>query len=97
MRTTDPRHFGEAKPPLHADTTDNVPGKFGQMLTSALSTVNSLQNQSTKLGEKMAYDPKSVDAHTVMIAAEKARISLMFTKIIVDKTVRAYRELINMR
>jgi flagellar hook-basal body complex protein FliE len=45
----------------------------------------------------MIYNPNSVEAHEVMIASEKARISLTFTKTVVDGIIRAYRDLTNLR
>ena len=38
-----------------------------------------------------------VPVHDVTIAAEKARLSLFFTKSIVDRITQAYRELSNLR
>jgi len=38
-----------------------------------------------------------VDIHTVMIAAQKAEISLNFTKAVRDEAIRAYRDLMNLR
>ena len=94
MKKTHEKHFGETG---KTAKSDNVAGNFANMFNNAFNTVNSLQTRSDKLAEKIVYDPNSVDAHTVMIATEKARISLMFTKSVVDQVIRAYRELINMR
>lgn len=94
LNKTHPHHLPARQPEIHER---DVAGSFGAMLNQALSTVNSQQVHADKLAQKMVYDPKSVEPHTLMIAAEKARISLSLTKNIVDTTVKSYRELINMR
>ena len=45
----------------------------------------------------MAVDPESVDIHDVQIAAEEAEMAVLFTKNIVDKAIRAYKEILNLR
>ena len=87
-------HFGQG---TQAPKVGQPLDEFGSMLASAVDNVNSLQGHSQQLTRKLVYDPKSVDAHTVMIAAEKARVSLSFTKTVIDQAVKAYRELVNMR
>ena len=96
MKVTDKRHIEPVRPHTH-NLEDNVGSDFTKMLKGALETVNHQQATSHELNRKLVHNPKSVDIHTVMIAAEQARISLTLTKTVVDQTVRAYRELINMR
>jgi flagellar hook-basal body complex protein FliE len=90
--------------PLHYDNdvkigreTDDVSGSFADAFNKAMGKVNDLQVDSENLAQKMIYEPESVDIHTVMIAAQKAEISLTFAKSIRDEAIRAYRELVNMR
>jgi len=77
--------------------SDNFIEDFGTALKDAFYKVNDLQVKSDKLTEALAVKPDTVDIHDVTIAAEKARLSLQFTKLIVDKMIQAYKELINMR
>jgi len=41
--------------------------------------------------------PDAVDADDVALAASKANLSLSLMKAVVDKALRAYNEIINMR
>jgi flagellar hook-basal body complex protein FliE len=59
--------------------------------------VNGLQTQSDELTKALAVRPETVDVHDVTIAAEKARIAVLFTKSIVERVTQAYKELLNMR
>jgi flagellar hook-basal body complex protein FliE len=79
-----------------ASRDDFVSG-FAGALKDAFYKVNDLQIQSDELTKTLAVKPETVDVHDVTIAAEKARMALLFTKSIVDRVVQAYKELINVR
>ena len=68
-----------------------------EVLQKSFEKVNDQQVESDTLTQKIVFDPNSVDSHQVMIAAEKARISLTFTKTMIDGVVKAYRDLSNLR
>ncbi|MCB1147818.1 MAG: flagellar hook-basal body complex protein FliE, partial [Leptospiraceae bacterium] len=70
---------------------------FASVFEKALEKVNGQQITAENLTQQMISEPDSVEAHTVMIAAEKARISLTFTKSLADLAIRTYRELSNLR
>jgi flagellar hook-basal body complex protein FliE len=72
-------------------------GNFGEILGNALAEVNSLQQESTELFRTMITEPDSVDAHDVTIAMSKANLALSITKAVVDRALRAYNEIINVR
>jgi len=94
LRTTDPRHNnGRAIKVMGEDPARN----FADMLTMALDKVNEQQVNAEMLGQKVVSDPKGIEAHTLMIQAEKARMSLTLVKNIADLAVRTYRELSNLR
>lgn len=92
LKVTDPRHFSE-KPEGQIEGNSG----FSSYLRSAIEEVNNLQVDSKKLSEKMITDPDSVDIHSVMIAGQKAEMSLTLTKAIRDEAIKAYRELSNLR
>lgn len=95
MQRTDARHMNmDGKVP--GETRDPGTG-FGQVLTQAISGVNDLQQNTTRLAEQMLVDPDSVDVHDVTIAIAKANTSLQMTKTIVDSALKAYREIISIR
>lgn len=86
-------HNGLSTPAVPESTAQN----FATVFEQALNKVNDQQVHSEQLAQQMVSEPGSVQAHTVMIAAEKARISLTFTKSLADLAVRTYRELSNLR
>ena len=94
VNTTDPLHFGNTP---SIDKTDDISESFSEVLKKSLEKVNDTQVTADDLTQKMIYNPNSVEAHEVMIASEKARISLTFTKTVVDGIIRAYRDLTNLR
>ena len=94
INTTNSLHYGgEPK----TESTENISESFADVLKKSLEKVNDSQVHADDLTQKMIYNPNSVEAHEVMIAAEKARISLTFTKTVVDGIIRAYKELSNLR
>lgn len=94
LRRTDPRHFGgEAA----ATEVQGAEGSFGELLMSALGSVNDSQLKGMDLTQKMITDPDSVDVHDVTLALTEATTALSMTKAIVDKALAAYREIINVR
>ncbi|AXR67791.1 flagellar hook-basal body complex protein FliE [Leptospira mayottensis] len=94
VSTTEERHYKDVKQPV---SPDYVAESFSEAMKNALTSVNDLQVEADELTQKMVFDPNSVDAHEVMIASEKARVALTFTKTIADGVVRAYRELTSLR
>lgn len=78
-------------------TTSDFRDHLTRSITEGLEAVNFLQNKSDNLSELMSTKPDSVNLHDVMIASEKAFLSLQFTKTILGKAVEAYQAIINMR
>ena len=76
---------------------EKVASSFAEMFNKAIGEVNDLENKSTKLATQLAVDPESADIHDVQIAAEEAEMAVLFTKNIVDKAIRAYKEILNLR
>jgi len=94
LKTSDARHNnGRAIKVLGEDPAKN----FSDALVMALDKVNEQQVSAETLGQKVVSDPKGVEAHTLMIQAEKARMSLTLVKNITDLAIRTYRELSNLR
>ncbi len=75
----------------------DVEQSFGSVFNNALKKVNDLQVESDTMTKKMIVAPDEVNIHDVMIAAQKAKMSLEFVKAIRDKVVRAYQDIMNMR
>jgi flagellar hook-basal body complex protein FliE len=70
---------------------------FGNLLMKALDDVNTLQLEPDRLNEKMLTEPNSVDVHDITLASAKATLSLSITKELMDRALRAYKEIINVR
>jgi flagellar hook-basal body complex protein FliE len=70
---------------------------FGSLLLKALDDVNTLQQEPLRLNEKMITEPNSVDIHDITLASAKATLSLSITKELIDRALRAYKEIINIR
>ncbi len=75
----------------------DLPTTFAGVLNKALMNVNDQQVNSEHLIQQLVADPSSVNLHNVIIASEKARMSLTFTKAVTDLAIKTYRELTNLR
>ncbi|MFQ3619992.1 MAG: flagellar hook-basal body complex protein FliE [Spirochaetales bacterium] len=93
LQTSDPRHLKGSKgaPPVNANRD------FKKMVFDELNTVNNLQMRSDDLARRIVTDPDSVDAHDVTIALAEANMALNITKAVVDRVIRAYRDIITAR
>jgi len=95
MKVSDPLHYtGNAAIKREGD---DVSGSFADVLNNAVTKVNDLQVDAQDQVQQMIYEPEKVDIHQVMIANQKAEISLAFTKAVRDGAINAYRELMNLR
>jgi flagellar hook-basal body complex protein FliE len=70
---------------------------FSQALKSALDQVQSYQSTSESLGKKFALGDNSVGLSDVMMAGQKASISLQSAVQIRNKLVSAYQTIMNMQ
>jgi flagellar hook-basal body complex protein FliE len=94
MNTTDPRHMQPGTAPASAD---RVTEGFAAALGQALGRVEKLDVHSQQMTAKSVYEPDSVEAHDVVLAAEKARFALNLTKTVSDGLIRGYQQLTNPR
>jgi len=69
---------------------------FSKILSKAVEQVNELQHEASKMQEDFAAG-KIDNVHEVLIAAEKADISLRLTTEIRNKIVEAYKEIMRMQ
>lgn len=74
----------------------NTSSEFKEILSNALQKVNEQQIESRELTEKLITG-EVTDLHQVMIAAEKASISLNLTVQVRNKVVEAYQEIMRMQ
>jgi len=102
LTRTDPRHLGGFSKVSEANRAGSAPAAspeadFGELLARAFNQANELQHNSMELGQQLITDPESVDIHDVTIAMAEANLSLSMTKAIVDRALRAYKEIISTR
>lgn len=95
LKTSRKNHIpGERKEELKGD---QVTESFKDLFTKTINNVNNLEIKSTDLTNQMVIDPDSVNIHDVMIASEQAEMAVLLTKDIMDRVIRAYKEIINVR
>lgn len=75
---------------------EESPQSFGEYLKTYLDNVNDLQMQSDAVTNDFVIG-KTDNIHEVMIAAEKANISLQLTMQIRNKVLDAYNEIMRMQ
>ncbi len=101
LRTSDPRHIGgparaAGYSPGQAPTADPE-ASFGKLFFQSLGQVNDLQVRAQDLSQALITDPDSVDIHEVTVALAEANLALSMTKAVIDRAIRAYREIVNIR
>ncbi len=79
------------------ENADSSSSSFMSMLNNAISGVERLDNRAHKLTVQSVVEPDSVEAHEVVLAAEKAKFALNLTKNVTDGLIRTFRELTNPR
>ena len=95
LKVANKNHIGGKE--LQSNAGEKVVSSFSDMFNKAFNDVNELELKSIDLTNQMAVDPESVNIHDVQIAAEEAEMAVMFTKGIVDRVIRAYKEITNLR
>lgn len=92
LERSDPRHI-EGSRSRRAGAGVPGDGSFGRVMMDGLEKVNNLQQESLQLSRQMITDPESVDAHDVTIALAEANMALNITKAVVDRVIRAYKDI----
>jgi flagellar hook-basal body complex protein FliE len=95
LETSNKLHFNDEG--KHPEKANEPKDPFSKVLFDAVNESNSLQQKSDELEETMVLHPEQVDIHEVMIASEKARLSISFFKSITEKAVRAYNDILMIR
>lgn len=82
--------------PLTA-TSPSTKVEFSAALKSALNQINEYQSKADNLGKKFALGDNSVGLSDVMMAGQKASISLQSALQVRNKLVSAYQSIMNMQ
>jgi flagellar hook-basal body complex protein FliE len=67
--------------------------ELGEAFATALTQARDNEHLSEHMAERFAHGDPNVGIHEVMIAAEKANISLRYATTLKNKAVEAYKEL----
>jgi len=96
--------FPSASKVLQAKSTISTPTNtpfeaqknFASVLKDSIEKINEAQNQSDVMTEKLARG-ENVDLHQVMIASQKASITMSATIEVRNKVIEAYQEVMRMQ
>lgn len=86
----------ETKGPTPTSTPYEAQKSFSSVLKQTIENVNESQLQSDVLTEKLARG-ENMDLHQVMIASQKASITLQATLEVRNKVIEAYQEMMRMQ
>ncbi len=78
------------------EKTKSSPTAFGELFQAALQKVNQQQLEAEEAVQGL-ISGEIEDLHQVMIATEKARLSLQLTVQVTNKVVEAYKEITRMQ
>lgn len=95
LTATSSSHFEEDQ--LVPMSEDGPEEAFSDLIFAAVENVNDAQNEASELETMMVVSPDEVNIHEVMIASEKARLSVTMMKTVVEKALSAYQEILNIR
>ncbi|WP_256240321.1 flagellar hook-basal body complex protein FliE [Bacillus sp. V3B] len=84
------------KPVETTATPDEAQQTFSSFLKNSIEKVNQTQIESDKMTEKLALG-QDVDLHEVMIASQKASVTMQLTLEVRNKAVEAYQEMMRMQ
>lgn len=94
------------KNPLHFDvnffsskssTKNNDAKTFKDVLINTITDINKSQLNVSKVMEQAVLRPSSVDVHDFAIALSKASMNLSILKAVVERGIKAYQDIINIR
>jgi flagellar hook-basal body complex protein FliE len=80
----------------HTYTPYEAQQSFASFLKESINNVNDLQINSDKMTEKLVRG-ENVDLHQVMIASQKASVTMQATLEIRNKVIEAYQEVMRMQ
>lgn len=86
----------KAKGSEYFGTSENTKADFSKILSEAMQQVNQLQNEASTLAQRFEMGDKDVNLTQVMVAAQKAEISLQAVSQIRNRLVSSYQDIMNM-
>lgn len=83
-------------PNVKTNATSQGQQNFSKILKTALESVNKSQIEAEKASQKLV-NGEQIDLHNVMIASQKALITLQTTVEVRNKVIEAYQEIMRMQ
>lgn len=93
MNTTDTRHLKKTI----KSSDQNTEQSFAEFFFKAIEKTNKDQHNADDLQQAAILSPDTVNVADIMIATEKARLSVGMLKAITERAARAYTEILNIR
>lgn len=93
MHTTDTRHLKKTIKSYDQNTEQS----FADIFFKAIEKTNKEQHNADDLQQAAILSPDTVNIADIMIATEKARLSVGMLKAITERATRAYTEILNIR
>lgn len=94
LQTTEKAHISDKET---VSLSKGAVPSFANVLVNAVEQVNGNQIKSGQLEQELVLHPDEVNVHEVMIASEKARLSLALMKSVTEKALKAYNDIMMIR
>ncbi|AHH13793.1 flagellar hook-basal body complex protein FliE [Borrelia hermsii] len=91
-----PLHFDRSSSGFDVKRKEKVES-FKDLFFNLISDVNNSQLDVSKMSQQAILKPNDIDVHDIVIAMSKANMNLSITKAIVEKSIKAYQDIINIR
>ncbi|WP_024653972.1 flagellar hook-basal body complex protein FliE [Borrelia persica] len=91
-----PLHFDKSFPDFDV-RSEKQAKTFRDLFFNLISDVNKSQLDVYQMSQESILHPNSVDVHDVVISMAKANMNLSITKAVVEKSIKAYQDVINIR
>lgn len=88
--------INEVMPKVYEGIKEQGQKSFQDILKAAFDSVNKMQNDYDEVLRRQITD-ENIDIHDVVIAGEKAKLSLELTLQIRNKAIEAYQEIMRMQ
>lgn len=96
MKINDISNQNQFKITNSIDNKDKPKESFSNLLKNSLAKVNNLEHQSAQAKEDFVLG-KADNIHDVMIAGQKAKLSVDLTAAITNKAISAYKEVMRIQ
>ena len=94
MNQLDSRHINKNQ---NKAMSGDVEQSFAEVFFNVVNNINANQNDADQLQQAAIIRPDTVNVSDILIATEKARLSVGMLKSVTERATRAYSEIMNIR